>query len=118
GARPRPHGARRRRRPRRPAQRPDGAAGPPAPRASCPAGARRRWHGAGGRGGAGVIPDRPLKALVTGAARDGGIGQAIVARLEADGMEVVTLDVEPGCTWQVDVVCGEHPPLAAIDVLV
>jgi len=65
-----------------------------------------------------VIPDRPLKALVTGAARDGGIGQAIVARLEADGMEVVTLDVEPGCTWQVDVVCGELPPLDDIDVLV
>ena len=36
------------------------------------------------------------RALVTGAGREGGIGQAIVARLEADGMEVVTLDREPG----------------------
>jgi acetoacetyl-CoA reductase len=65
-----------------------------------------------------MIPDRPLKALVTGAAREGGIGSAIVARLEADGMEVVTLDVEPGCTFQVDVVRDEMPPLDDIDVLV
>lgn len=62
--------------------------------------------------------DRPLKALVTGAAREGGIGQAIVARLEADGMDVVTLDVEPGCTFQVDVVRDELPALDDIDVLV
>ena len=41
-----------------------------------------------------------MRALVTGAAREGGIGQAIVARLQADGMEVVTLDVAPGCTWR------------------
>jgi acetoacetyl-CoA reductase len=59
-----------------------------------------------------------VKALVTGAAREGGIGQAIVARLEADGTEVVTLDVEPGCTFQVDVVRGELPALDDIDVLV
>ena len=65
-----------------------------------------------------MIEDRPLKALVTGAAREGGIGSAIVARLEADGMEVVTLDVEPGCTFQVDVVRDEMPPLDDIDVLV
>jgi NAD(P)-dependent dehydrogenase (short-subunit alcohol dehydrogenase family) len=65
-----------------------------------------------------MTPDRPLKALVTGAAREGGIGSAIVARLEADGMEVVTLDVEPGCTFQVDVVRDEMPPLDDIDVLV
>jgi NAD(P)-dependent dehydrogenase (short-subunit alcohol dehydrogenase family) len=63
------------------------------------------------------IPNRPLKALVTGAAREGGIGRAIVARLQADGMEVVTLDVEPGCTFQVDV-REELPPLDDIDVLV
>jgi NAD(P)-dependent dehydrogenase (short-subunit alcohol dehydrogenase family) len=59
-----------------------------------------------------------MKALVTGAARAGGIGRAIVARLEADGMEVVTLDVEPGCTFQVDVVRDELPALDDIDVLV
>jgi acetoacetyl-CoA reductase len=58
------------------------------------------------------------KALVTGAARAGGIGQAIVARLEAGGMRVVTLDVEPGCTLQVDLVHDELPPLDDIDVLV
>ena len=59
-----------------------------------------------------------MKALVTGAAREGGIGRAIVARLERDGMDVVTLDVEPGCTYQVDMVSGELPPLDDIDVLV
>jgi NAD(P)-dependent dehydrogenase (short-subunit alcohol dehydrogenase family) len=59
-----------------------------------------------------------MKALVTGAAREGGIGQAIVARLEAEGMEVVTLDVEPGCTFQADVVRDELPPLDDIDVLI
>lgn len=61
---------------------------------------------------------RSLKALVTGAGRDGGIGQSIVARLEADGLDVVTLDVEPGCTYQVDVVHDELPPLDDIDVCV
>jgi acetoacetyl-CoA reductase len=59
-----------------------------------------------------------MKALVTGAAREGGIGRAIVARLEADGMDVVTLDVAPGCTWQVDVVRDEMPDLGDIDVCV
>lgn len=59
-----------------------------------------------------------MKGLVTGAAREGGIGQAIVARLEADGMEVVTLDIEPGCTFQADVVRDDLPPLDDIDVLV
>lgn len=59
-----------------------------------------------------------MKALVTGAAREGGIGRAIVARLERDGMDVVTLDVEPGCTYQVDMVAGELPDLSDIDVLV
>jgi acetoacetyl-CoA reductase len=65
-----------------------------------------------------MIPDRPLKALVTGAAREQGIGRAIVDRLEGSGMDVVTLDVEPGCTFQVDVVRDELPPLSDIDVLV
>jgi NAD(P)-dependent dehydrogenase (short-subunit alcohol dehydrogenase family) len=60
----------------------------------------------------------PLKALVTGAAREGGIGRAIVTRLEIAGMQVVTLDVEPGCTFQLDVVRDELPPLDDVDVLV
>jgi NAD(P)-dependent dehydrogenase (short-subunit alcohol dehydrogenase family) len=59
-----------------------------------------------------------VKALVTGAARVGGIGRAIVARLQAEGMEVLTLDVEPGCTFQADVVRDELPVLDDIDVLV
>jgi NAD(P)-dependent dehydrogenase (short-subunit alcohol dehydrogenase family) len=59
-----------------------------------------------------------MKALVTGAGREGGIGSAIVARLQADGMEVVTLDREPGCTFQVDIVNDELPRLDDIDVLV
>ncbi len=60
----------------------------------------------------------PLKALVTGAAREGGIGAAIVGRLQADGLVVETLDLEPGCTYQVDLVSGELPPLDDIDVLI
>ena len=59
-----------------------------------------------------------MRALVTGAAREGGIGRAIVARLERDGMDVVTLDVAPGCTYEVDMVAGELPDLSDIDVLV
>lgn len=59
-----------------------------------------------------------MRALVTGAARPGGIGAAIVARLERDGLEVETLDIEPGCTYQVDVVDGALPELGHIDVLV
>jgi NAD(P)-dependent dehydrogenase (short-subunit alcohol dehydrogenase family) len=59
-----------------------------------------------------------MKALVTGAAREGGIGRAIVTRLEADGMDVVTLDVEPGCTFQADMARDELPLLDDIDVLV
>jgi len=59
-----------------------------------------------------------VRALVTGAAREGGIGRAIVARLERDGMDVVTLDVAPGCTYEVDMVAGELPDLSDIDVLV
>ncbi|MBX6388601.1 MAG: SDR family oxidoreductase [Frankia sp.] len=60
----------------------------------------------------------PYRALVTGAGRDGGIGQAIVRRLEADGMEVVTLDKVPGCTWQVDIATDELPDFGPIDVYV
>jgi NAD(P)-dependent dehydrogenase (short-subunit alcohol dehydrogenase family) len=64
-----------------------------------------------------LSPDPP-RALVTGAAREGGIGRAIVGRLERDGMEVVTLDVEPGCTYQADMVSDPLPDLREIDVLI
>jgi acetoacetyl-CoA reductase len=64
------------------------------------------------------VSDRPLKALVTGAAHPGGIGAAIAQRLAEDGLEVVTLDRQPGCTYQVDLVTDELPPLDDIDVLV
>ncbi|THJ64835.1 SDR family oxidoreductase [Candidatus Frankia alpina] len=60
----------------------------------------------------------PYRALVTGAGRDGGIGQAIVKRLEADGMEVLTLDKLPGCTWQVDLATDELPDFGPVDVYV
>lgn len=59
-----------------------------------------------------------LKALVTGAAREGSIGRAIVARLEAEGMDVVTLDREPGCTYRADIATDELPDLDDIDVYV
>lgn len=62
--------------------------------------------------------DRALKALVTGAANPGGIGAAIAARLEDGGLEVVTLDREPGCTFQLDLATDELPALDDIDVLV
>jgi NAD(P)-dependent dehydrogenase (short-subunit alcohol dehydrogenase family) len=58
-----------------------------------------------------------LRALVTGAGREGGIGQAIAAQLAADGMEVATLDIEPGCTWQADLASGELPDFGRVDVL-
>lgn len=58
------------------------------------------------------------RALVTGAAREGGIGAAIARRLTADGMEVVTLDREPGCTWQADIAADELPDFGPVDVYV
>jgi NAD(P)-dependent dehydrogenase (short-subunit alcohol dehydrogenase family) len=58
------------------------------------------------------------RALVTGAAREGGIGQAIVDRLQRAGMDVVTIDVEPGCTWQADLVGDELPDFGEVDVLI
>ena len=61
---------------------------------------------------------RRRKALVTGAAREGSIGKAIVARLEADGMDVVTLDRAPGCTYRADIASDELPALDDIDVYV
>ncbi len=58
------------------------------------------------------------KALVTGAAREGSIGEAIVERLVADGMEVVTMDRRPGCTWQLDIARDPLPDLSDVDVYV
>jgi acetoacetyl-CoA reductase len=57
-----------------------------------------------------------MKALVTGAAR--GIGAAIATRLRADGLEVVTLDVAPGCDLQVDLRDGDLQHVEDVDVCV
>jgi acetoacetyl-CoA reductase len=59
-----------------------------------------------------------LRALVTGAAHPEGIGAAIARRLDAGGMDVVTLDRRPGCTYETDLVDGELPPVHDVDVLV
>jgi NAD(P)-dependent dehydrogenase (short-subunit alcohol dehydrogenase family) len=56
------------------------------------------------------------RALVTGAAR--GIGAAIAERLAADGLEVTTLDRDPGCDLQLDLAADELPALEEIDVCV
>src|SRR5262249_34023117 len=57
-----------------------------------------------------------VRALVTGAAR--GIGAAIVQRLRADGMEVLTLDRLPGCDLELDLRTDAIPELEGIDVCV
>jgi len=57
-----------------------------------------------------------VRALVTGAAR--GLGAVIAGRLRADGMEVVTLDLRPGCDLQVDLAVDELPQLSDVDVCV
>jgi acetoacetyl-CoA reductase len=56
------------------------------------------------------------KALVTGAAR--GIGEAIARRLAVDGLEVVTVDLAPGCDIALDVARDEFPELGDVDVCV
>jgi NAD(P)-dependent dehydrogenase (short-subunit alcohol dehydrogenase family) len=59
------------------------------------------------------------RALVTGAAK-GGIGAAIAARLQDDGLEVVTLDVNPGCDLQLDISSSPLDPevFGTFDVIV
>jgi NAD(P)-dependent dehydrogenase (short-subunit alcohol dehydrogenase family) len=57
-----------------------------------------------------------VRALVTGAAR--GIGAAVAERLRADGLEVLTLDREPGCDLRLDLRTDELPALDDVDVCV
>jgi NAD(P)-dependent dehydrogenase (short-subunit alcohol dehydrogenase family) len=59
----------------------------------------------------------PRRALVTGGER--GIGAAIVGRLTGAGLEVATLDILPGATYEVDLADPTPlPDLAGFDVVV
>lgn len=56
-----------------------------------------------------------MRAVVTGGAS--GIGSACAKRLAADGVDVVTLDINPAADLQVDIT-REIPDLGRVDVLV
>lgn len=60
--------------------------------------------------------EKPRRALVTGGAR--GIGAAIALRLRGAGIEVLTLDREPGCDFTVDLRGDALPDLSEIDICV
>jgi acetoacetyl-CoA reductase len=63
-----------------------------------------------------VTDRKQRRALVTGAGR--GLGAAVALRLRGAGMQVVTLDREPGCDLTVDLRDGELPDLSDIDVCI